>query len=112
MNDKKSFRRRQSMKFDGNSRYSQRADYEQFSQLLGLNVRPTPRMEQKPNYQTNNESCVCQNNTHLAMVYPVKQEFCDIYDVEIALINGTIFTQLNKPFYPTGCSCKMKEGCL
>jgi hypothetical protein len=46
------------------------------------------------------------------MVYPVKQEFCDIYDVEIALINGTIFTQLNKPFYKTGCSCKMKEGCL
>ena len=112
MNDKKSFRRRQSMKFDGNSRYSQRADYEQFSQLLGLNNRPAPRMEQKPNYPTNTEPCVCQNNTHLARVYPVKQEFCDIYDVEIALINGTIFTQLNKPFYQAGCSCKMKEGCL
>ncbi len=100
------------MRFDGSSRYSQRADYEQLSQLLGINSRPTPRMEQGSNQSVNNENCVCKNNTHLAMVYPVKQEFCDIYDVEIALVNGTIFNQLNKPFYPVGCSGRMKEGCL
>ena len=102
------------MKFDGGLRGSQRADYEQFSQFLGLNSRQSPRREERPSYNTDNENhCnICQSNKHLAMVYPVKQEWCDIYDVEVALINGTIFNQLNKPFYPTGCSGKMKEGCL
>ena len=101
------------MKFDGGFRGSQRADYEQFSRFLGLNNQ-TPRREERPSYNQNDEnnSCACTNNTHLAMVYPVKQEWCDIYDIEIALVNGTIFNQLNKPFYPTGCSGKMKEGCL
>lgn len=103
------------MKFDGSLRGAQRADYEQFSQFLGLNNRQSPRREERPSYNTEQEKnygCACSNNTHLAMVYPVKQEWCDIYDVEIALVNGTIFNQLNKPFYPTGCSSKMKEGCL
>ena len=102
------------MKFDGGFKGSQRADYEQFSRFLGLNNNQAPRREERPNQITEQDSCnyACANNTHLAMVYPVKQEFCDIYDVEIALINGTIFNQLNKPFYPTGCSGKMKEGCL
>ena len=102
------------MKFDGGYRGSQRADYEQFSKFLGLNNRQSPRMEERPSYNndSDNHNCACVNNIHLAMVYPVKQEWCDIYDVEIALINGTIFNQLNKPFYPTGCSGKMKEGCL
>ena len=103
------------MKFDGGLRGAQRADYEQFSQFLGLNNRPSPRREERPSYNAENEnnySCACANSTAIAMVYPVKQEWCDIYDVEIALVNGTIFNQLNKPFYPTGCSGKMKEGCL
>ena len=102
------------MKFDGRDRYSQKADYEQFSQLLNMNRRPMQRMEQRPmpDYENESSLCPCKNGVPLAMVYPVKQEFCDIYDVEIALVHGTIFTQLNKPFYPTGCSGKMKEGCL
>ena len=101
------------MKFDGNSRFSHRADYEQFSEFLGLNSKPKPRMEERPQYnEVNENNCSCKNNTHLAMVYPVKQEFCDIYDLEIALSNGTIFTQLNKPLYKTGCIGRNKEGCL
>ena len=101
------------MKFDGNNRLSHRADYEQFSEFLGLNSKPMSRMEQRPQFsEMNEENCACKNNTHLAMVYPVKQEFCDIYDLEIALSVGTIFTQLNKPFYKVGCSGKSKEGCL
>ncbi|MBQ8162851.1 MAG: spore coat associated protein CotJA [Clostridia bacterium] len=40
----------------------------------------------------------------LAMVYAEKQEFCSIYDPEIALINGTIFEELNLPFYHSKCS--------
>lgn len=102
------------MRFDGNFRNSQRADYEQFAGFLGLNNKPMQRMEQRPSYDSsvNAENCGCKNDTHLAMVYPVKQEWCDIYDVEIALVNGTIFSQLNKPFYKSSCSGKNKEGCL
>ncbi len=101
------------MKFDGGYRNPQRADYEQFSSFLGLNQRQMPRREERPNYNNvENQGCSCKGNTHLAMVYPVKQEWCDIYDVEIALMHGTVFSQLNKPFYPVGCSGKMKEGCL
>ena len=100
------------MKFDGGFRNSQRADYEQFSQFIGLN-RQSARREEIMNSTSNNcENPACTGDKHLAMVYPVKQEFCGIYDAEIALINGTIFEELNKPFYPTGCSNKTREGCL
>jgi hypothetical protein len=46
------------------------------------------------------------------MVYGVKQDFVRIYEPEIALENGTIFEELNKPFYPIGCKSKGGEGCL
>ncbi len=100
------------MKFDGGFRNSQRADYEQFSQFLGLNRQTTRREEHLNSSDSGCECNACKGDVHLAMVYPVKQEFCGIYDAEIALVYGTIFEELNKPFYPTGCSGKMKEGCL
>ena len=56
-----------------------------------------------------------QNQTQgrpIAMVYGVKQEYCGIYDPEIALETGTLFEALNKPFYMAGCKNKGKEGCL
>ena len=102
------------MKFDGSFRGSQRADYEQFAEFLGMNKRQ-PRREENANINqsTCNDKIQCSHQEKpLAMVYPVKQEFCGLYDVEIALLNGTIFEELNKPFYKTGCSGKMKEGCL
>ena len=40
----------------------------------------------------------------LAMVYSPCQAFDDLYDVEAALSHGTIFKELDKPFYPTPCS--------
>ena len=40
----------------------------------------------------------------LAMVYSPCQAFDDLYDVEAALARGTIFKELDKPFYPTPCS--------
>ncbi|MBQ8146427.1 MAG: spore coat associated protein CotJA [Clostridia bacterium] len=46
------------------------------------------------------------------MVWGVKQDFTRIYDPEIALETGTIFEELNKPFYPTGCKSDSGEGCL
>ena len=89
-----------------------REDYEQFSEFLGLG-RPTPRKEQS---SCQNESISntppCQYSKSLAMVYPVKQEWCGIYDPEIALMNGTLFEDLNKPFKKSGCLTKCREGCL
>ncbi|MBQ8737990.1 MAG: spore coat associated protein CotJA [Clostridia bacterium] len=92
-------------------------DYQQFSNFLRgrrsdattpCNSSPSP-VAPKPN---------CQNNSYttrpVAMVYPVMQEWKSIYDPEIALINGTIFEELNKPFYMSGCSqnggCRGKGG--
>ncbi|MBO5212239.1 MAG: spore coat associated protein CotJA [Clostridia bacterium] len=46
----------------------------------------------------------CRSSKPLAMVYAEKQEFCGIYDPEIALINGTVFEELNLPFYKSKCS--------
>lgn len=50
----------------------------------------------------------------LAMVYAVKQPWEGIYDPEIALVNGTIFEGLNKPFQMSLCSksngCRGNDG--
>ena len=46
---------------------------------------------------------------HLAMVYSPYQEWKDIYCADKALMNGTLFAELDKPFkgYKSnrGCSC-------
>ena len=89
-----------------------RDDYEQFSQFLGIS-RQNPRKEEgSTQKEPNSDTLPCKNTEHLAMVYPVKQGWCRIYDPEIALVNGTIFEELNKPFKKVGCSTKCKEGCL
>ena len=96
------------MNFDRNSRVGGREDYEQFSQFLGLNRR-MPRNEENT---SNSDTSPCKYSKSLAMAYPEKQEWCGIYDPNVALINGTIFEALNKPFYPTQCTKNNKEGCL
>lgn len=106
-------------RMEQNSRSSYDADFRQFSNFLrgvrhnAHNVAPcnsnnftdssnnTSGTNQKPDYSHTSRS--------LAMVYPVSQMWQGIYDPEIALINGTIFEELNKPFYPTGCS--QNNGC-
>lgn len=40
---------------------------------------------------------------HLAMVYAPEQMFGDLYDTDEALMHGTIFRELDFPFYPTKC---------
>lgn len=95
------------MRFDGNSRGMSRSDYQQFTDFLGLSQ---PRYS-KNNVEVPKENC-CKNNCPIGMVYGVKQCFVNIYDPELALECGTVFEELNKPFYPTGCSRKNREGCL
>lgn len=95
------------MKFEGNSRGINRSDYQQFTDFLGLS---------QPRYSKN--TTVLQERREvsaarpLAMVYGEEQSYKCIYDPELALENGTLFEELNKPFYPTGCSRKNREGCL
>ena len=101
------------MRFEGNSRGISRTDYQQFADFLGLN-----RNKYSRDYVTNvAENQVAGNGGHsknqpIGMVYGVKQDFACIYDPEVALENGTIFEELNKPFYPVGCKSKSGEGCL
>ena len=58
-----------------------------------------------------NQNVIDNHHTsqHLAMVYSPYQEWKDIYCAEKALINGTLFEELDKPFkgYKSnrGCSC-------
>lgn len=40
---------------------------------------------------------------HLAMVYSPEQMFGDLYDTDEAFVHGTIFRDLDFPFYPTKC---------
>ncbi len=96
------------MNFDRSTRGVQRADYEQFASFLGINKR-APRNEE---YASNLDTSPCNYSKSLAMVYPEKQMWCGIYDPNVALVNGTIFESLNKPFYPTQCTKNNTEGCL
>lgn len=96
------------MRFEGNSRGINRGDYQQFADFLGLN---------RNKYQSQGvvaQNTVGQNGRErpIAMVYGEKQEFCRLYDPDVALVNGTLFEELNKPFYPVGCRSKSGEGCL
>lgn len=95
------------MKFDGSFRGSQRADYEQFSSFLGIN---RPRNKSVPTFAPSMENESSVRGKSLAMVYPERQEFKAIYDPEIALINGTIFEELNLPFNRSKCS--KNGGCF
>lgn len=100
------------MNFERSIRGSNREDYEQFSKFLGLGNLGA-RREEKPNVNIpNSNTCSIKNGKNVAMVYPVNQEWCGIYDPDVALLNGTIFEQLNQPFYNTGCKSNCKEGCL
>ena len=95
------------MRFEGNSRGMSRNDYQQFTDFLGLShsrcSRNTPVVTA--------EACAIGKDP-IGMVYGVEQNFVSIYDPEMALEVGTVFEELNKPFYPTGCNQKHKEGCL
>ena len=94
------------MNFDRNMRSTQRADYEQFSEFLGLNKR-TSRNDENA---TNSSTPPCDYSKPIAMVYPEKQNWCGIYDPNVALINGTLFDSLNKPFYGSQCAKCNMEG--
>ena len=50
------------------------------------------------------ETCTADTRgVHFAMVYSPYQPFCNLYEPEEGLENGTIFRDLNFPFYPTKC---------
>ena len=110
-------KKEKNMRYDTNSRNSRRADFEQFSQFLGANAdRRMPRDayvrgEMRGDVNANSHDARPREKS-LAMVYPVMQSWQSIYDPEVGFVNGTIFEELDKPFYPTGCSGKNSEGCV
>lgn len=46
----------------------------------------------------------CEFNYTLAMVYSPNQAWQNLYSVEEGLCEGTIFRELNKPFYGPRCN--------
>ncbi len=96
------------MRLDTSSR-NQRNDFDEFTRFLGIGSQRQVRGEAPTAPAQNNAS-----NKSLAMVYAPKQEFRMIYDPEVALINGTIFEELDKPFNRASCRGKSGrgEGCL
>ena len=55
-----------------------------------------------------NNSCSSLSDKPIAMAYVPWQMFQSVYDLETALMVGTIFPELNKPFrnYTGGMKCK------
>ena len=47
----------------------------------------------------------CEGTPSLAMVYSPYQAFGSLYDTDEALWRGTLFTELDKPWYPGGAKC-------
>jgi len=82
-----------------------------------LESRPICTREQRP--EPRMESCAenCAANHYLtgyplAMAYVPDQEWRDIYEDEEGLDRGTIFHELDLPFYPTRCneSCRQTNS--
>lgn len=92
------------MRMEQNSRGAC-GDFDQFSRFLRGNRQPYSATPRNDTGNTVTE----QSEKSLAMVYAVKQAWQGIYDPEIGLVNGTIFEELDKPFYPSGCS--ISNGC-
>lgn len=96
------------MRLESSSR-NQRNDFDEFTRFLGIGSQRQQRAEAPVTQPISN-----QQKQSLAMVYAPKQDFQMIYDPEIALINGTIFEELNMPFNRASCRGKSSrgEGCL
>lgn len=65
------------------------------------NVQRTPYTGDVNN--TNNNCCIdpdCINTFPLVMAYVPMQVFRNLYDPDSALCHGTIFRELDLPFYP------------
>lgn len=93
------------MRFNTSSKNEMR-NFEDFSRFLGLN---------NTNTQKNTENATQGGQISpksLAMVYPQKQGFWSLYDPEVALVNGTMFEELYKPFNHSSCrGTNNGEGC-
>ena len=71
-------------------------------------TKPECAADRRRNVSDTSGTGICRTPVYpgvsLAMVYSPCQAFEDLYEVDIALLHGTIFKELDKPFYPTPCS--------
>lgn len=98
------------MNIDRGARRMTRQDYNDFVNLLGINGQKQVKNDTGSSNLSDNHI-----GKSLAMVYAEEQAWRNIFDPELALVNGTIFSDLHKPFYPIACSGKANnfgEGCL
>lgn len=94
------------MRFDTSTRRSARNDLDEFANFLGMT-------QKQPKSDTGSPVLQNSNRRSLAMVYPEKQIWQRLYDPEVALVNGTIFEELNLPFKQASCrGNNFGEGCL
>lgn len=95
------------MRFDNSSRRNARNDLDDFANFLGMRTQKMQKSDTSSPISSN------YSQRSLAMVYPEKQSWCKIYDPEVALLNGTIFEELNLPFNRSSCKGNnFGEGCL
>lgn len=73
-------------------------------------TNPAPKTQNSCRNNTNND--YSDMNYKLAMVYPAYQEWQNIYCGEKALMVGTIFAELDKPFFGGKTNCKCNNGGL
>ena len=98
---RKMLEKENNMRFNNSSNNMDKYGYEQFSRFL------------RGDMSTLKRQCEAQGEQReksLAMVYPVKQKFIKLYDPEIALVNGTMFEELFKPFNRSSCRSGSNKG--
>jgi len=61
--------------------------------------------------QCGSDNGFLKRETPIAMVYSPVQLWKELYDPHTALANGTLFKELDLPFYPTPCRRKENSNC-
>ena len=62
-------------------------------------------------YTCGQDNGYLQRTAPIAMVYSPMQKWRELYDPHTALMTGTIFKELDLPFYPTPCKRKENSQC-
>lgn len=70
---------------------------EHLRETRGMTPEPAERLRGEENGTEH------PHHRHLAMVYAPEQFFGDLYDTDEGFVHGTIFRELDYPFYPTKC---------
>ena len=79
------------------------------SACRGVTRRVTPPCQRKGKCGSDNG--YLHREVPIAMVYSPVQQWKELYDPHTALQAGTVFKELDLPFYPTSCKRKECSNC-